>query len=582
MSRGPRLLFASGIALALAAGSVVGQTPQGDLARAFELERNGRYREAAVGYREALAENGANLSALLGLERVLATLGELDSLPPFVDAAVGLQPRNQSLRALQLRVLGAVGNRAALDSAAAAWIAAMPDAAEPYSEWAKAVAAIGDEVGAREILARGGSQVGAEQLARDLAELSVLAGRWVEAAQQWREAVETNPALLSAATTSLGDAPHSARDRILGQLYTGQRRDSVGGRAAADLLLAWDRPLEAWSILSRVMPGENQVAVSMLRRFADRARLVRSPDGARARGYALEAMAERSDGPAAERFRVEAARAFVEAGDRNAAERMLQRVSMDARGGEGSATQAIVTLIGVMAQSDRTDDAEKRFREWEDRLAPAEVSDLRARIAWSWIRRGRLERARGLLETDSTVASMAVRGWVALYQGDLRTATELFRRAGPTTGSRQQATERTVMTALIQRIEPDSVPALGEALLELARGDTSDAVNRLERVARSLPAKGGRGDLLAYAGRLSVEMRNGERGEVLLRDAIATDSAGPSAPQAIYQLARALALQGESGEAQNRLEHLILNYPNSALLPLARRLLDQLRGRVPG
>jgi tetratricopeptide (TPR) repeat protein len=574
--------WGAGIALLVLSWTASAQTPQGDLARAFELERNGRYREAAARYHEALTENPANLSALLGLERVLSPLEELDSLPPLVDSAVVLQPSNRSLRALQLRVLGAVEQRAALDSAAMAWITAMPSDAEPYSEWAKAVAALGDEAGARAILAQGGQRVGSEQLAQDQAELSVLAGRWTDGAQQWRAAVEANRALLSAATSSLESAPAGMRDRVTGQLYSGQRGDSVGGRLAADLLLAWDRPLEAWAILSRVMPSENQVAVSMLRRFADRARLVRAPDGARARGYALEAMAERSDGAAAERFRVEAARAFAEAGDRNAAERMLERVSVNARGGEATATQAIVTLIGVMAESDRTDDAERRLREWADRLPPNDAADLRVRIAWSWIRRGNLERARGLLETDSTVASMAVRGWVALYQGDLRTATEFFRRAGPATGTRQQATERTAMTALIQRIEPDSVPALGEALLKLARGDTTDAVSRLERVAGGLPARGGRSDLLAFAGRLSVEMREGERGETLLRAAMAADSTGPSAPQALYQLARALSLQGETGEAQNRLEHLILHYPKSALLPLARRLLDQLRGRVPG
>jgi hypothetical protein len=39
--------------------------------------------------------------------------------------------------------------------------------------------------------------------------------------------------------------------------------------------------------------------------------------------------------------------------------------------------------------------------------------------------------------------------------------------------------------------------------------------------------------------------------------------------------------QGRSTDAIAHLEHLILTYPESAIIPQARRLLDRVRGAVP-
>jgi hypothetical protein len=49
-----------------------------------------------------------------------------------------------------------------------------------------------------------------------------------------------------------------------------------------------------------------------------------------------------------------------------------------------------------------------------------------------------------------------------------------------------------------------------------------------------------------------------------------------------YRLAESFVASGKPQESIQHLEHLILTYPQSALVPSARRLLDQLRGRVPG
>jgi hypothetical protein len=66
-----------------------------------------------------------------------------------------------------------------------------------------------------------------------------------------------------------------------------------------------------------------------------------------------------------------------------------------------------------------------------------------------------------------------------------------------------------------------------------------------------------------------------------LDDAFVADTAGPSAPAAEMALAVALVELGRPREAAPRLEHLILTYQDSALVPQARRLFDRINGMIP-
>ena len=64
-------------------------------------------------------------------------------------------------------------------------------------------------------------------------------------------------------------------------------------------------------------------------------------------------------------------------------------------------------------------------------------------------------------------------------------------------------------------------------------------------------------------------------------EALQADSMGPSAPTAEYSLGVVLADSGREDAAAERLEHMILTHPGSALVPEARRLLDRVRGAIP-
>jgi hypothetical protein len=172
------------------------------------------------------------------------------------------------------------------------------------------------------------------------------------------------------------------------------------------------------------------------------------------------------------------------------------------------------------------------------------------------------------------------RSWTTCPSSSGSGAIERFKAAGPYAGERSEATERTALLALLQPIETDSLPALGQALLQLARGDTAKAVAGLDRVAGDLPPVKGGAEIRLLAGRLATAAGKPGDAERLLKAAASADAPG-TAPAAELALAELLLDQRRPAEAVAQLEHLILTYPASALVPQARRRLDEARGAVP-
>src|SRR6266704_696329 len=70
----------------------------------LDLERDERYDESAETYRAALRMDPTNPSALLGLERVLKASKQLTTILPQLGRALGRDPRNPLLHAVEVRV----------------------------------------------------------------------------------------------------------------------------------------------------------------------------------------------------------------------------------------------------------------------------------------------------------------------------------------------------------------------------------------------------------------------------------------------------------------------------------------------
>jgi TolA-binding protein len=552
---------------------------QPGMTRALDLERRGDYAAAAQAYRTILGARPADVSALLGLERSLLPLNRSREILPFIRAALSSAPTSAGVYGVALRAWAAAGQPDSVRRVAEQWSRVAPTDETPYREWGAAELGRQNRAGARTAYLQGREKLGRpEALAAELAQLALADGDYAAALEEWLHAIDQLPGYRAVAVSSLGQAPERIRPQLLEQLAN--KSGISARRLEAELRARWGDPLGALQILTPVLPADRMQAIVALRALLEQVRPLPTPEGKLAQGRILEALADRYPSSQASRLRLEAAQAYSEAGDKDAARRMLSVLTTDRAAPASVSAGAAATLVDVLINEGKLEDADKRLSELRATLPAEEYDDLRRRLASAWIRTGDLARAEATIAPDSSVEGLALNGRIRLYRGDIRGAVDRFKAAGPYTGDRQEATRRTTLLALLQPIEADSSPALGHALLLLEQGDTTEAAVALEQLAPEFPVKRGGAELHLLVGRLYAATARPAEAERLFR-AAADRNAPATAAAAELALGELLLSSGRAGEAVSVLEHLILTYPQSALVPQARRKLDEARGAIP-
>jgi len=541
----------------------------------FELERSGRYADAASVYFTTIRSDPTNIPALLGLERTLFVLSRMSELLPLVQNARARQPDSPALRSLELRVYAALNEPDSLEAIARRWAASAPQSEAPYREWGLALAdrRMWDE--ARRAFLTGRRTLGGDVLAIELAELEQRVGNWEASATEWGRAVTRLPDVEPNAASQLADAPAPMHDRVARAL-TAPGVSVRTRRMASEVLLTWGQPNEAWAAMEPTLATTDTEAPTALRRFADLAGALTTPDGHRVRGLALARWADMMPGSSGGRARAEAVRELLDGGDKVAARRVLE-----AHADSNGIAQA--ALIHLLIADNQLDVAEERLSAPATAITADDRATLRLALARARVGRGELDRAAAALGDDSSVAAIAQRGWIDLYRGDLKNAMEAFRLAGPYALDRAAATDRTAMMALLQRIQRESSPDLGAALLTLARGDSVAAIAALRRAAARLPEQGGRLEVLLIAGQVAAQKGGDQElpAIALFDEIVRIGGEGAAPPAAELDWARLLVRTGRAADAIPHLEHLILTYPNSAFVPEARRVLERAKGAIP-
>ena len=572
-----RLLLAALLA-ALRAGPAGAQALQ----RGFELERAGRPAEAAETYLTTVRSQPANIPALLGLERVLVALGRQWELLPLVQRGLAADSANDGLRALLVRTYVTLGFGDSAETFVRRWADAGAHVEGPYRELALAYQDGGRLSEARRVLLTGRRAVGSpDALAVELAELAERDADWEAAAREWAAAVAAAPTYLPTAAERLRGIPLERRPRVLSGL-TGADAPVPVRRLAAELVLGWGDPARAWEMFEGTVERGSQEAVQALRRFADLAGAIGTPAGQRARGLALGRFADLVPPPLATRMRADAARALLDAGDWAAASRMLETIAGD-RGTPAdvrAASQA--TLIRALIGHGDLGRA-SALLESSTALAGEERLELQLALGRAHLRGGDLAAADSALAGDVSVEAMALRGWVALYRGDLGQAGELLRDAGPYAGPPGDATDRSQMLALLQRVTVPHSAELGAALLLLARGDSAGGVAALRAAAQRLDPAAGRPEVLLLAGQVAARLGgvHDSSAVAVFADVVRLGGSGAAPPAAELEWARLLIRRGATRDAIAHLEHLILTYPESAVVPQARRELERAHGVIP-
>jgi len=559
-----------------------GRTARGQaIGPGFELERSGRYADAASVYLTTVRGDPTNLPALLGLERTLFVLNRMPELLPLVQNARGRLPESAALRSLELRVYAALNQLDSLETIARRWAATAPQSEQPYREWGQALAdhRMWDE--ARRAFLIGRRTLGGDgTLAIELAQLEQRTGNWEAAAAEWGRAVTRSPDIGPTAESQLADAPAAVHDRVA-RVLTAPGVSARARRLGAELLLTWAQPTAAWAAMESTL-GDSETP-DALRRFADLAGVLTTAEGHRARGVALARWADLVPWQQASRARAEAVRELLEAGDKVAARRVLEGLTTDSTAPAEAHAVAEAALLQVLIADGQLDVAEERLTAARTSITADDRAALRLALSQARVARGELDRAETVLGEDSSVAAVAQRGWIVLYRGNLRAALEDFRLAGPYATDRAAATERTAMMAMLQRIPQESSPELGAALLTLARGDSVAAINALRRAGGKLPEQGGRLEVLLLAGQVAAG-KGGDQAQTataLFDEVVRAGGEGAAPAAAELEWARLLVRRGQNAEAIPHLEHLILTYPSSAFVPEARRVLERAKGAIP-
>jgi hypothetical protein len=117
------------------------------------------------------------------------------------------------------------------------------------------------------------------------------------------------------------------------------------------------------------------------------------------------------------------------------------------------------------------------------------------------------------------------------------------------------------------------------AFLALAKGDTAGAARRFEETAAELADA--TPFLLLTAARLSQAAGDTVHATQLWQRLVESHAEAPEAAEAELDWSRVLRRRGDTAGAIAHLEHMILTYPQSALVPQARRELDLARAATP-
>jgi len=567
------------VAWLIAAGSLVAQQAPDPVRRGLDLERRGNYTDAAAAYREALKQRPAEAPALFGLERALLALDRVADILPDAQAAIAANPSAGAFYGVAVRAWAAADRPDSVRAVAERWAALDSTDETPYREWGAAALARHDRQEARNAFLTARARLHRpDALAGELAVLFSQDQDWPKAVHEWGIALGKVPGYRGTAVKALAVAPDSLHAEVIRLLAA---EPPPGARwLEADLRARWGDPLGGFQVLSSSLSADRASAAEALSGYLTQIRDQRGPAARRAQALTMAWLADRTVEPRQSQLRAEAAQAFADVGDEESARRMLGGLAADPGTVESTTSGAATALIGVLLNEGKVEEAERKLAEVKGRIASEDWLVLRRGVAWGWVRAGRLGRADSMVVGDSSVEGLALTGRLRLLHGELDSATTLLKLAGPYAGSREEATARTALLAMLQSIEAQSLPPLGAALLEVERGDTGRGVEALEKVAADLPPDHGGAEVRLYAGRLAQACRRSGDAERLYR-AASTPDAKATAPAAGLALAQLLMEGNRAQEAADVLEHVILGFPDSALVPQARRLLDQARGAIP-
>jgi predicted Zn-dependent protease len=588
------LALAAWLALAASAGAQTDEDRQRflqEMRRIESFERAGRLSNARAALDDLLREWPAEPRAVAAAARIYRRQGDPHSVLPVLDRAVEVAPTSTALRQLQLGVLVDLGLKERLRAAGEGWLATMPRSEAAYREYALALRREGSLVEAERVLRRGlGSVDEPTTLASELAEIYLQQRRWALAADLWMAILDFSPHvgrdLVIYTLDTLGPAALPAADALLARLPDDGPvpRRELAAIAALYAGRHGEARERARALVDELAGPERQL---FLARFAEVAARQAQP--------ALLAWAYREmlGTLAGDTASWDVARRIVEydlnAGDTTAARETLDDFIASAEAGTPPHRWASALRIRLHAAVGDPADARDYLKDYARTYeGDDEFPALAVAVAEMNLRRGSPEEAARILElvpdtgSDPAVATtyVLVRAYLALYSGGYEEARLGFEVAAARMSGAARA-EALRFLGFLRDGNAAELRAAAAAQRRLLRDGPMRAHEELvDGLERARPSAA-RPALLLWAGELAIAGGVLDAAEPTLRRVRERYPDSGEAPVALMMLAESLAVKGRRAEAIVLLEELIIEYPESALTPIGRRRLAELRDEVP-
>ncbi len=563
------------------------------LALATQMERSGQPGEAERVLIELLASQPAAAGALTMLAQLGADRGAPDLVLPYAEAAAEqMGYEHVTIHQVLIRALSDSGFADEALAAARAWIAARPTDTTGYGELSSALNRLGRRPEAIEVLIDAKLQTGDEDLfAQELALLHQAGGEYDAAAAEWLRVLAWGDAGVRAVEAHLTESGVDAPG-VVSAVETALRLPGVAltsQRGGLELALRLDRPdwsRELVETLADRVPFATRW--QLLRKYYVQSRDLGYSRHARWAAGRLATEATSAD----DRWRWEAVEASLamEEGDREQAETAFDRILKMSESGSETRRLAVQSLVVLRADQD-PGGAERliaiHLAEYPDQ--EAELAQMVIRLSQAHVRRGDLRAARRVLESApsqpedaSTAARLAAQhGFLWLFEGDVDRARMHLETAGLIPGG--DPDQRTVVLLyldVLDRADSADVVTLGRSIYSLRSGQGSAALMRsAEHWASSSTGPASAGLMRLAAGELEQSDLESEAAAVRLALIEAFPGASET-PGALLALART-ALPTRPAASRRWLQRLIIGHPESALAPVARRLLSELDHRIP-
>lgn len=596
-----RVLRIVPVAMTIAVASnpnVLAQTTSGALAEesralalATQMERSGQPGEAERVLIELLASHPTATGALVMLAQLGADRGAPDLVLPYAEAAA--ERAGYDLATVHQVLIRALADSGLSDEAldrAKAWVSARPTDTAGYGELSSALTRLGRNAEAVTVLVDARAQTGDGDLfAQELAHLHETAGDFAAAALEWLRVLTWGDAGVSAVEAHL-NTPRVDSARVLSFLEEALLGSGVAvtaRRGGLELALRLGRP--DWSrqlveMLTEQAPFDTRW--QLLRKYYLDARDREYVQHARwaAGQLAVEATED------ADRLKWEAVEAglAVEEGDREYAGKAFDRILIASASGSETRRLAVENLVVLRVDLDPNAAEElisihkSEFPEQE-----AELAGMVVRLSRAYVRRGDLRAARRALDLApsqpvdaSTVATLAAQsGYLWLFEGEVGRARDHLETAGFIPGADpDQRTEVLLFLDVMDRADSMDVATLGRGIYRLQSGTDPDAlmssVHNWTMSNKDLASAG----LLRLAASALVRNHFDAEADTVRLALINVFPQSAEAPGALLALARS-ALSVDPEASRLWLQRLVIDHPESALAPVARRLLSELSQR---